>query len=94
MNNESLLAQESTPGLSRTFDGLDAVTGAFSYSGRAILRRLFEAGRRVRTLTGQPRRGGDELDIEVYGLDFDDPASVALALQGVEARYKTNLHFR
>jgi NADH dehydrogenase len=89
MMNESLLAQESTPSSSRTDDRLDAVTGAFSYSGRAIAHRLLDAGRRVRTLTGHPKRGGNESDIEVYGLDFDDPASLALALQGVNTLYNT-----
>jgi uncharacterized protein YbjT (DUF2867 family) len=89
MTNESLLAQESTPRSSRTDNRLDAVTGAFSYSGRAIAHRLLDAGRRVRTLTGHPKRGGNESDIEVYGLDFDDPASLALALQGVNTLYNT-----
>ena len=89
MTNESLLAQESTASPSRTDDRLDAVTGAFSYSGSAIAHRLLDSGRRVRTLTGHPKRGGDEPDIEVYGLDFDDPASLVLALEGVNTLYNT-----
>ncbi|MGH9105291.1 MAG: SDR family oxidoreductase [Acidimicrobiales bacterium] len=89
MTNESLLAQEPTPSPSHSDERLDAVTGAFSYSGRAIAHRLLDAGRRVRTLTGHPKRGKDESDIEVYGLDFDDPASLALALQGVNTLYNT-----
>ena len=35
--------------------GVDAVTGAFSYSGRAIAQRLLDSGRTVRTLTGHPQ---------------------------------------
>lgn len=89
MTNESLLAQESRSNPARTGDGLDAVTGAFSYSGRVIARRLFDAGRRVRTLTGHPKRAEGQSDIEVYGLDFDDPASLAVALQGVDTLYNT-----
>jgi uncharacterized protein YbjT (DUF2867 family) len=68
---------------------LDAVTGAFSYSGRAIARELLDAGRRVRTLTGHPARGEGQSDIEVHGLDFDDPASLAVALRGVTTLYNT-----
>ena len=89
MMNELLLAQESTPDPARTDAPLDAVTGAFSYSGRAIAQRLLASGRRVRTLTGHPKRGGNETDIEVHGLDFDDPASLVLALQGVDTLYNT-----
>ncbi len=36
--------------------GLDAVTGGFSYSGRAIATALTDSGRQVRTLTGHPNR--------------------------------------
>jgi NADH dehydrogenase len=36
--------------------GLDVVTGAFSYSGRAIADELASRGRHVRTLTGHPER--------------------------------------
>jgi uncharacterized protein YbjT (DUF2867 family) len=89
MTNESLLAHESTPSPFRTDDRLDAVTGAFSYSGRTIAHRLLDAGRRVRTLTGHPKRGENQSDVEVYGLDFDDPTSLALALQGVNTLYNT-----
>ena len=34
----------------------DLVTGAFSYSGAQIAKRLLEAGRNVRTLTYHPDR--------------------------------------
>ena len=49
------------------------VTGAFSYTGKYIARRLLDAGVRVKTLTGHPDRedpfGGR---VEVAPLDFSD----------------------
>ena len=39
----------------RADTGIDVVTGAFSYSGRAIAQRLLGDGRSVRTLTGHPQ---------------------------------------
>jgi uncharacterized protein YbjT (DUF2867 family) len=45
--------------------GLDVVTGAFSYSGAVIARRLLHAGRRVRTPTGHPERAGETNQILV-----------------------------
>lgn len=41
---------------------LDLVTGAFSYSGSHIARRLLESGRRVRTLTFHPDRASVNSD--------------------------------
>jgi uncharacterized protein YbjT (DUF2867 family) len=89
MRNDALLAQEPTSQSSRADAGLDAVTGAFSYSGSAMARRLLDSGRRVRTLTGHPERGNGRSDIEVHGLDFDDPAGLATALRGVTTLYNT-----
>ncbi len=40
-------------------------------------------------MTGHPKRREDQSDIELYGLDFDDPASLALALQGANTLYNT-----
>jgi uncharacterized protein YbjT (DUF2867 family) len=68
--------------------GLDVVTGAFSYSGRAIARHLRATGRSVRTLTGHPERAGSS-DIDVRPLDFDDHAGLATSLQGVTTLYNT-----
>lgn len=69
--------------------GLDVVTGAFSYSGRAIARRLLEAGRQVRTLTGHPERGNGQSEIDVLPLDFDDLPALAASLAGVTTLYNT-----
>ena len=53
---------------------LAAVTGAFSYTGRYVTRRLLGEGVRVRTLTRSPDAedpfGGR---VEVAPLDFSDP---------------------
>jgi uncharacterized protein YbjT (DUF2867 family) len=60
-----------------------AVTGAFSYSGKYITRRLLERGEEVITLTGHPDRpdpfGGK---VKAYPLDFDE-AGMTRSLQGV-----------
>ncbi|MGP8209664.1 MAG: SDR family oxidoreductase [Acidimicrobiales bacterium] len=69
--------------------GLDVVTGAFSYSGRVISRALLDAGRQVRTLTGHPERGAGQSEVEVRGLDFDDPAGLAASLAGTTTLYNT-----
>lgn len=66
-----------------------AVTGAFSYSGKYITRRLLERGEEVITLTGHPNRpdpfGGK---VRAYPLDFDE-AGMARSLQGVEVLVNT-----
>jgi NADH dehydrogenase len=66
------------------------VTGAFGYSGRFITRRLLDAGYRVRTLTNSSAR--TELfprPVEVSPLNFDDPAALTRALEGVETLFNT-----
>ena len=68
--------------------GLDVVTGAFSYSGRAIARRLLEGGREVRTLTGHAERRDTE-SIDVQPLDFDDLPGLVAHLRGATTLYNT-----
>ena len=68
---------------------LDAVTGAFSYSGAAIARELEASGRRVRTLTGHPERAPAGSPIETRPLNFDDPAELTRALRGAHTLYNT-----
>ncbi|TDU02311.1 NADH dehydrogenase [Streptomyces sp. 846.5] len=68
---------------------LDAVTGAFGYSGAAIAAQLRESGRRVRTLTAHPERAPSHSDIEIHPLDFDDRSRLTEALRGVETIYNT-----
>ncbi|MGP0032343.1 MAG: SDR family oxidoreductase [Acidimicrobiales bacterium] len=69
--------------------GLDVVTGAFGYSGRAIAARLLESGRRVRTLTGHAGRAPAGSPIDVAPLDFDDQLGLAASLEGATTLYNT-----
>ncbi len=68
---------------------LDVVTGAFSYSGAAIARRLIAAGRGVRTLTGHPANAPPESAIDVRPLDFHDSAELARSMRGAHTLYNT-----
>jgi NADH dehydrogenase len=68
---------------------VDVVTGAFGFSGRKIASRLIERGRTVRTLTNHAHRGGEQTEIEVCPLDFDDPAGLAESLRGATTLYNT-----
>jgi NADH dehydrogenase len=70
-----------------------AVTGAFSYSGKYITRRLLACNEEVITLTGHPNRpdpfGGK---VKAYPLDFDETtlqSSVTRSLQGVDVLVNT-----
>ncbi|HUA39933.1 MAG TPA: NAD(P)H-binding protein [Streptosporangiaceae bacterium] len=68
---------------------LDAVTGAFSYSGAAIARDLLERGHRVRTLTGHPGRAPAGTEIDCRPLDFSDKRALSMSLVGVHTLYNT-----
>jgi NADH dehydrogenase len=69
---------------------LSIVTGAYSYSGRYIARRLLDSGAQVATLTGHPDRpdpfGGQ---VRAMPYRFDDPAALARSLEGAAALYVT-----
>ena len=66
------------------------VTGAFSYTGRYITRRLLDEGARVRTLTGHPDRrdpfGGQVITAP---LDFSDRDGLCRSMQGSSVLYNT-----
>jgi uncharacterized protein YbjT (DUF2867 family) len=66
-----------------------AVTGAFSYSGKYITKRLLARGEEVITLTGHPNRpdpfGGK---VKAYPLDFDE-VGMTRSLQGVDVLVNT-----
>ncbi len=66
-----------------------AVTGAFSYSGKYITKRLLARGEEVITLTGHPNRP-DPFDgqVKVYPLDFNEE-SMTQSLQGVDVLVNT-----
>jgi NADH dehydrogenase len=68
---------------------VDAVTGAFSYSGAAIARELLARGGRVRTLTGHPDRAPAGSDIDVHPLTFTDQEQLRASLTGVDTLYNT-----
>ena len=73
---------------------LDAVTGAFGFTGRYIAQRLLDSGRSVLTLTGQPEvlgSAGDPFRGRVAALpfDFDRPEALAESLRGVDTLYNT-----
>jgi uncharacterized protein YbjT (DUF2867 family) len=69
---------------------LDAVTGAFSFTGRFIARRLIADGRSVRTLTNHPQRPGAEgMDVEVAPLQFSNRDALVESLRGVDVLYNT-----
>src|ERR1700730_12946912 len=69
---------------------LDIVTGAFGYTGKYITRRLLNAGRRVRTITGHPNRPncfGDR--VETAPMNFGDRAGLIRTLQGASTLFNT-----
>ena len=69
---------------------LAVVTGAFSYTGRYVTRRLLDQGVRVRTLTRSPDAedpfGGR---VAVAPLDFSDPDGLRRSVQGAGVFYNT-----
>lgn len=66
-----------------------AVTGAFSYSGKYITKRLLDCGEEVITLTGHPNRPDPfEGKVKAYPLDFDE-AGMTRSLQGVDVLVNT-----
>ena len=66
------------------------VTGAFSYTGRYVARRLLDEGVGVRTLTRNPDRrdlfGGL---VPAAPLDFSDPDGLCRSMQGAGVLYNT-----
>ena len=70
--------------------GFDVVTGAFSYTGNAIARRLLQDGRRVRTLTAHPDRPSPIAGrVEVAPYAFDDLDALIRSLEGASTIYNT-----
>ena len=69
---------------------LAIVTGAFSYTGRYVARRLLDEGDSVRTLTRKPDRecpfGGL---VPAAPLDFSDPDGLCRSMQGAGVLYNT-----
>ncbi|GAB4431810.1 MAG: hypothetical protein Kow002_19990 [Anaerolineales bacterium] len=67
-----------------------AVTGAFSYSGKYIARRLLERGEEVITLTGHSNRPDPfNGQVKAFPLEFENEAQLIESLQGVHTLYNT-----
>ena len=70
--------------------GIDAVTGAYGYTGKYIARRLFAQGRQVITLTGHPERANEFAGrVPAYRFNFNDPPALAASLLDVDTLYNT-----
>ena len=69
---------------------LAIVTGAFSYTGRYVARRLLDQGVHIRTLTRSPN-AEDPLagHVETAPLDFSDPDGLSRSMQGAGVFYNT-----
>lgn len=65
----------------------DVVTGAFSYTGKAIAALLLEQGRTVRTLT--QRTAPEGCPIEAFPFNFDRPEVLTETLRGADTVYNT-----
>jgi len=69
---------------------MDVVTGAFSFTGRFIARRLMEQEHQIRTLTNHPKRPGTEdITAEVAPLQFADREALVESLRGADVLYNT-----
>lgn len=69
---------------------VNVITGAFSYTGKYITRRLLAMGKKVRTLTGHPNDPnpfGNE--VRVFPFNFDKPGELVKSLQGANTLYNT-----
>jgi NADH dehydrogenase len=68
----------------------DVVTGAFSFTGRFIARRLMTLERPIKTLTNHPQREGTEdVNAEVAPLQFADREALVESLRGADVLYNT-----
>ena len=69
---------------------INAITGAFSYTGKYITRRLLAMGKQVRTLTGHPDNPNPfGTQVRVFSFHFDNPKALVESLAGVTTLYNT-----
>lgn len=68
---------------------VNVVTGALSYTGKYITRKLLSAGERVRTLTGHPEKNLFGQQVEVFPYNFDKPKELTESLRGADTLYNT-----
>ena len=73
-----------------TNDRIQAVTGAFSYTGKYIARHLLSQGKQVITLVNHPEQArpyGSQL--KTYPFNFDQPEALTASLEGAEVLYNS-----
>ncbi|MEW5868937.1 MAG: NAD-dependent epimerase/dehydratase family protein [Chloroflexota bacterium] len=69
---------------------LVAITGAYSYTGKYITRRLLARGQQVITLTGHPERPNEfGQQLKAFPFNFDHPDRLVESLRGVSVLYNT-----
>ena len=68
----------------------DAVTGAFSFTGRAIAGRLLNEGREVVALVRRPAPHPVDSRVQTSLVSLDDPEELESALVGVDTVYNTH----
>lgn len=69
---------------------INVITGAFSYTGKYITRKLLAMGKQVRTLTGHPENAflsGSQ--VSVYPFHFEEPEKLTKSLEGATTLYNT-----
>lgn len=70
--------------------GVNVITGAFSYTGKYITRRLLARGKQVRTLTGHPTHPHPfGTQVQVFPFNFDHPEALVDSLRGATILYNT-----
>lgn len=68
----------------------DVVTGAYSFTGRFIARRLMAQDHGIKTLTNHPRReGAEDIKAEVAPLQFADRDALVDSMRGADVLYNT-----
>ncbi len=69
---------------------LSVVTGAFSYTGKYITRRLLSMGKRVKTLSGRPNcENPFGYQVSASPFNFDNPSQLTESLQRATTVYNT-----
>jgi uncharacterized protein YbjT (DUF2867 family) len=63
------------------------ITGATGTIGSEIVRLLVQRGERVRAVTRNPESARVPAGVEVAGVDYSDPASIAAMMAGVDAAF-------
>ena len=69
---------------------INAVTGAFSFTGRYIAEILLEKGEQIRTLTGHPDPKSPLIHkIEVFPYNFSNYDQLVASLKGIDTFFNT-----